>query len=122
MTGPFTTAGEDHAAAIDHVTELIAHELQMNALRHDPDGNRWAAWSAAAVTVQELREQDAANRRLLDQYQEFITGLIDQVNIMAGRDDVRDVIGKMLFNFGTELRRGNDLTIALGPVETPDVH
>ncbi|WIB65284.1 hypothetical protein [Curtobacterium sp. MCBD17_040] len=116
MPGPFTDAGAANDTELDDVAALIAHELHQNAFGNDPDGSRWAAWSAAAATVARLREQDAANRRLLDQFSEFISGMNDELNILAPRSEVRDTMQRMIFNFRMHMRGSADLETALGDI------
>ncbi len=113
MTGVYTAAAATNKEALGHAQALIETAVQDSYRPED---------EAAVTAVERLVDGDAAARRLLDTYQGFITGLNDQVNIMAGRDDVRDVVSKMLFDFSTELRKNPDLDIVLGPKEASDVH
>lgn len=113
MTGPYTAAAATNKEALGHAQALIDTAVQ-DSHRAEDEG--------AVRAVEQVVAQDAAARRLLDTYQGFITGLNDQVNIMAGRDDVRDVVSKMLFDFGADLRKNPDVGIVLGVAKASDVH
>lgn len=108
MTGAYTAAATMSKEALGHARALIDTAVQ--------DSHR-AEDEAAVQAFEQVVARDAAARRLLDTYQGFITGLNDQVNIMAGRDNVRDVVSKMLFDFGAELRKNPDVDIVLGTAE-----
>jgi hypothetical protein len=114
MTGVYTAAAGTNKEALGHAQALIETAVQDSYRAED---------EAAVTAVEHLVTGAAAARRLLDTYQGFIAGLNDQVNIMAGRDDVRDVVSKMLFDFTAELRKNPDVGILLlGSEEAPDVH
>ena len=113
MTGAYTAAAATSRDALRHAQALIETAVQDSYRAED---------EAAVTAVEHLVTGDAAARRLIDTYQGFIAGLNDQVNIMAGRDDARDVISKMLFGFTKELRQNPDVGTLLGTAETSDVH
>ncbi|WIE81242.1 hypothetical protein [Curtobacterium sp. MCSS17_016] len=108
MTGAYTAAGDGDRDALRHGQALIETAVQDSYRPED---------EAAVSAVERLITRDAAARRLLDTYQGFLGDLNDQVNIMAARDDARDVISKMLFGFTKELRQNPDVGTVLGAAE-----
>lgn len=128
MTGPFTGATRSPGT----LTSLIAqgdHDLDCPAWSGMPDSGDTAGcdcWKAEALAeTRRIATHELELATMADAFDEFLTGLGDQLNILAGRDDVRDVAQRMIFRFRTEHR--DNYAAAIGrqvdaAAENVDVH